>query len=345
MQKAQNSFNRNGIMEHPFPKSTSAIEKCKRLWEVVGSDDVLGIVINADPDSMASALALKRLFWRKAKKILIYHINPIERADNLAFIKLLKIEQENIRNVKRSLITKWAVVDSQPEHNDLLKRFQFHIIIDHHPVLESTKAPFVDIKPEYGANSTIMTEYLKAARIKPSPTLATALFYGIKTDTDNFVRNSLPNDVNAFRYLYKFVNMNVIKKIESSEMTVRTLDTYRKAMDRLIIHKDIAFVYMEGEQRPDWLVMVADFFMRLAEVTWALVSGIHRGKVVVIIRNAGLRGNAGKLAERLFSRFGGSGGGHASAGRAEVPLANLEMHLEGQNSLEKFLLSLIKSIR
>ncbi len=345
MQKAQKSPNRNGIMEHPFPKSISAVEKCKRLWEVVGGDDVLAIVINADPDAMASALALKRLFWRKAKKILIYHINPIERADNLAFIKLLKIKQENIRNVKRSLITKWAVVDSQPDHNDILKRFQFDIIIDHHPVLESTKAQFLDIRPEYGANSTIMTEYLRAARIKPSTTLATALFYGIKTDTDNFVRESLPNDVNAFRYLYKFVNMNVIKKIESSEMTVKTLETYRQAMDRLIIHKDIAFVFMEGEQRPDWLVMVADFFMRLAEVTWSFVSGLHKGKVVVIIRNAGLRGNAGKLAERLFGRFGGSAGGHASAARAEFPLENLEAHLDGNISVEKFLLSQIKSIR
>ncbi len=332
-------------MEHPFPKSTSAKEKCKRLWEVVSGEDVLGILINADPDAMASALALKRLLWRRVKKIFVFHINPIERADNLAFIRLLKIEQEHVRHARRSLVTKWAILDSQPEHHEAFHRFRFDIVIDHHPVLESTKAPFVDIKPDYGANSTIMTEYLKAAGIKPSATLATALFYGIKTDTDNFVRESLPNDVNAFRYLYKYVNMNVIKKIESSEMTVKTLETFKEAMDRLVIYKDTAVVFMGDNRPPDSLVMVADFFMRLAEATWSVVAGIHRGKLIVIIRNAGLRGDAGRLAQRLFGRLGGNAGGHASAARAEIPVENVKEAMGGEESVERFLLSQIKEMR
>ncbi len=332
-------------MEHPFPKSTSAKEKCKRLWEVVSGEDVLGILINADPDAMASALALKRLLWRRVKKIFVFHINPIERADNLAFIRLLKVDQEHVRHARRSLVTKWAILDSQPEHHEAFHRFRFDIVIDHHPVLESTKAPFVDIKPDYGANSTIMTEYLKAAGIKPSATLATALFYGIKTDTDNFVRESLPNDVNAFRYLYKYVNMNVIKKIESSEMTVKTLEIFKEAMDRLVIYKDTAVVFMGDNRPPDSLVMVADFFMRLAEATWSVVAGIHRGKLIVIIRNAGLRGDAGRLAQRLFGKLGGNAGGHASAARAEIPVENVKEAMGGEESVERFLLSQIKEMR
>jgi hypothetical protein len=37
-------------------------------------------LINADPDDMASAFALKRLFWRKVKRVDIIRINKIERA-------------------------------------------------------------------------------------------------------------------------------------------------------------------------------------------------------------------------------------------------------------------------
>ena len=55
-------------MDHPFSKSVSVTEKCKRLQEIVSPDDTLAVLINADPDSIASALALKRFFWRKLKK-------------------------------------------------------------------------------------------------------------------------------------------------------------------------------------------------------------------------------------------------------------------------------------
>ncbi|MEJ2724506.1 MAG: hypothetical protein P8175_07645 [Deltaproteobacteria bacterium] len=103
------------VMEHPFPKSTSSTEKCKRLFEVVSPEDTLAVIINADPDAMASALALKRFFWRKVKKTLIYHVNTIKRADNLALIKLLKIKQQHIRKLNSADITKFAILDSQPE--------------------------------------------------------------------------------------------------------------------------------------------------------------------------------------------------------------------------------------
>ena len=64
--------------------------------EVVKPDDILAVIINADPDAMASALALKRLVWRRTREALIYHVNTIQRADNLAFIRLLKIDIKNI---------------------------------------------------------------------------------------------------------------------------------------------------------------------------------------------------------------------------------------------------------
>jgi nanoRNase/pAp phosphatase (c-di-AMP/oligoRNAs hydrolase) len=202
------------VMDHPLPKSMSMVEKCKRLQEVVSPEDTLGILIDADPDAMASAMALKRFFWRKVRKTSIYHLNPIKRADNLAFIRLVKVAQKNARHIKASKITKWAIVDSQPDHHEVFMKYPIDIIIDHHPVGKVHNALFVDIREDYGATSTILTEYLRAAKIRPAPRLATALFYGIKTDTDNFVRSSQPHDINAFKYLYKYANLNIIKKIE-----------------------------------------------------------------------------------------------------------------------------------
>ena len=203
----------------------------------------------------------------------------------------------------------------------------------------------MDIREEYGANSTIMTEYLRAARIKPSPKLATALFYGIKTDTDNFVRGSQVNDIEAFRYLYRFANLNVIKKIESSEMTRNTLTNYRDAMNRLTFAGGVAFVHMGDVSNTDSLVMIADFFMKLAEAQWSVVSGVSGGKLVVVYRNAGLRGDAGRKAKRMFDRFGASAGGHQSAGRAEVPLDGIADELKSFADPGRFVMKLFRETK
>jgi len=331
-------------MDHPFAKSVSSKEKIKRLLEIVSHEETLGIVINADPDAMASALALKRMFWRKAGKVEIYNTNTIQRADNLTFIKLLRMDQKHIRHMKVSGIDRWAMVDSQPAHYEQFRNRRFDIIIDHHPLDPSTKALFVDVKADYGANATIMTEYLRAAGIRPAPMLATALFYGIKTDTDNFVRESLPNDINAFRYLYRFTNMNIIKKIESSEMTKKTLASYRIAMERLKLLKNVAFVHMGNVDNPDILVIIADFFMKFAEARWSVVSGIYGKNLIVILRNAGFRGDAGKTALRLFGRWGGSAGGHKGAARAEIPLKGLPKEAGGGSHLSRFVLKILGEI-
>jgi len=310
-------------MDQPFPKSISVAKKLKQLQQTVRPGDTLGILIDADPDSMASALALRRLMWRKVTHVLIYHINRIKRTDNLAFTSLLKVEQEHIRYIKRASINKWALLDSQPQHRAEYGGVQFDIIIDHHPALPTSRAPFVDIREEYGATSTMMTEYLRAARIVPSGRLATALFYGIKTDTDNFIRKCIPGDLNSFRYLHAFVNMNIIKKIESSEITKKILSKFRFAIERLTFIGDIAYVHMVRVDNPDILVILADFFLKLAEANWSIVSGVYDAKLVVVLRNATFRGNAGNVAQKLFGPWGGSAGGHASAARAEIPLSKI----------------------
>jgi nanoRNase/pAp phosphatase (c-di-AMP/oligoRNAs hydrolase) len=330
-----------GMMDHPFPKSTSSTEKCKRLLELISPEDAIAIMINADPDAMASALALKRLFWRKAKKVVTYHINTIKRTDNLALIKLLNIKQQHVRELNSSEVTKWAIVDSQPQHNEQLSKFRFDIIIDHHPPVSGSVAKFVDIKEEYGANSTLLTEYLRAAKIKPSPRLATALFYGIKTDTDNFTRPTTPNDINAFRYLYQFANTNIIKKIESSEMTRKTLTSFRKALENLEFVKDKAFIHMGKVNDPDILVMMADFFLKMVEASWCIVSGIYGQKLIVIFRNAGFRLDAGKMAQKLFGQWG-SAGGHKSAARAEIPVHEIEPPIFESSEFKQFVLNRIQ---
>jgi nanoRNase/pAp phosphatase (c-di-AMP/oligoRNAs hydrolase) len=312
------------------------------LLQTLAANDTLGIAIVADPDAIASALALKRLVWRKVKKTLLCRVNRIQRSDNLALIRCLRIVLPHISKIDTSAVSAWALVDSQPHHHPFLENIPCRLVIDHHAPEPDLQVPFIDIREEYGANSSIMTEYLRASGIRPSAKLATALFYGIKTDTDNFSRTSCAADINAFCYLYPYVNLNIIKQIESSEINKKNIADFRKAFDSLHFIGDTVYVHMGEIKNPDSLVILADFFLKMAEATWCMISGIYGQKIIIIIRNAAPHLDAGAVAARLFSGEG-SAGGHKNTARAEIPLAAFKEKVGDLSKIEDYLRKKIKS--
>ena len=326
---------------NPPVQSTTHKGRYESLLEVISTDDTVCIPIVADPDAIASALALKRLFWRKVQKTIICRVNAIKRSDNLAMIRDLKINVPYITKVDTSGVTKWALVDSQPHHHKSLSHTDFSIVIDHHSPDPLLNVPFKDIREEYGAVSSIMTEYLRAADVTPSVKLATALFYGIKTDTDNFTRTSTCADVKAFRHLYPHVNINIIKKIESSEINKKNLAAFRKAFEELQFIGDTAYIHMGVIKDADALVILADFFLKMVEATWCMVSGIYGKKLIIIMRNAGFRLDAGKVAKRLFGKLG-SAGGHKNAARVEIPVSVLSDETENLSKISEYVTDKIR---
>ena len=67
--------------------SRSIPEKLRRFYDQFSGNDHVLIMINADPDAIASAMAVSRLLWRKVLSVTISHINTINRPDNLAMLR------------------------------------------------------------------------------------------------------------------------------------------------------------------------------------------------------------------------------------------------------------------
>ena len=278
-----------------------------------GGSKVL-VVINADPDAIASAMAVKRLLWRKVSEVCIAHFNKISRPDNLAMIEYTEPGLTALDDIKKEDFNTFVVVDSQPDHNERFSEFNYDAIIDHHP-LTCDNAAYVDIRPDYGACSTIMTEYLKSKKIKLSSRLAAALMLGIKTDTSDFTRQASLKDIRAFQYLYQFADNNIVTKVERTALTREDLDFVGHAIkQRKVIHNRV-FFHAGNITKPDELVVVADFFLTLSKVNWSIISGVYEKKLIIIIRNDGLRKGAGNTAKEAFSMYG-SAGGHKTMARA-----------------------------
>ncbi len=302
----------------------SPTERLKQLYSIFNGDDQVLVVINADPDSIASAMAIKRLLWHQVAGVTITPINAVKRPDNLAMIRLLGVHLTPIAEIERSHFSRFVLVDSQPDHHELFQTFTWDVIIDHHPD-SGIQAPFIDIRPRYGANSSILTEYIRAARIKPSIKLATGLFYAIKTDTSNFQRRAQIEDVRAFQFLFRRANVQLISKIEQSELKPEFLKYYRIALERMRMRKGKLFVHLGSVVSPDVCVLIADFFIRVTNVAWSIVSGRYEKKLVIVFRNDGIRKNAGALAKRSFGGMG-SAGGHKSMARAEIAYTDIKSH-------------------
>jgi len=301
----------------------SASERLRRFYSQFSSNDNVLILINADPDAIASAMAVKRLLWRRVASVVISNVNVIKRPDNIAMLRLLGVNPVHTNEIPiEHKYSRVVMVDSQPNHNKEFERFNIDVIIDHHPKTDAN-APYMDIRPEYGSNSTILTEYLRAARIKPSAKLATGLFHAIKTDTRNFERQAQIEDVRAFQFLFKHANITLAKKIEQADLRIDFLKYFKIAIETMKMHRGRVFVHLGSVVNPDVCVLIADFFMRVNPVTWSIVSGIYDKKLILIFRNDGIRKNAGKVAKDSFSEFG-SAGGHKSMARAEIPVSSLQ---------------------
>ncbi len=323
--KNQNNSNNNDEQKKIEPKVTkfkSNRERVRALLSQFKKEDRVLIMIWADPDAMASALAMKRLIRQRVSEVTIAHVNEIRRVNNLAMIQLLKIPLVKIRQVKPAEYTKRVLIDSQPPHNPEFMKWDFDVVIDHHPLTTGWDAPFVDIRPEYGAASSMLTEYLRTLKIKPSVALATALIYGIKTDTNNFEKECTIQDVLCFQYLFKHMNRHLLHKIEASNIRRSELKYFRRAFEEVKIRKKRLLAHIGRVPNPDILVIIADFFNHVHEIGWVFISGEYKDRLVVIIRCDGYRKDAGKLAQKVFGSLGFAGG-HREKARAEVPLEKL----------------------
>ncbi len=274
-----------------------------------------------DPDAIASALALKTLLGRSRTGATICTFGTITRPENVAMCKILEIDVEPISTREMHGFDRVAMVDVQPSF--LEERFiEVDLVIDHHPVEEPVQAAIRDVRPSYGATSTILVEYLRAADVKITQRLATALLYGIKADTLGLERGGTRADLEAFTYLYLLANHNALRRIERPELSEAALDALAAGLAKRRIVQDVFFSHLGRVATADLIPQFADFGLQAEGVEWSVVSGIVGADVHISVRNVGYVKSAGDVTRVAFGDLG-SAGGHRTMAKAVMPLRDL----------------------
>jgi len=274
-----------------------------------------------DPDAIASALALKTLLGRTRMSAPLCTFGTITRPENVAMCRILDIEVEEISAQALHQFDRVAMVDVQPSF--LEERFdEVDLVIDHHPVERPIRARIRDVRPSYGATSTILVEYLRAADVKISQRLATALLYGIKADTLGLERGGSRADLRAFSFLYVLANHNALRRIERPELSDTALDVLAHGLARRQIVRGVFFSHLGHVGTVDQIPQFADFGLQAEGVEWSVVSGVVDDMVHISVRNVGYVRSAGEVTRAAFGDLG-SAGGHRTMAKAVLPLRSL----------------------
>lgn len=278
---------------------------------------------NPDPDALASAAALQYVARQMLDKDAAIALGGlVGRAENRAMLRYLNINLVPVGELPladpASIV---ALVDTQPgrRNNSLPNGVTPAVVIDHHPAYAAMSGiAFTDLRDDYGATATILTEYLMDSRLVVESKTATALFYGIMAETQDLGREETAADLEACHFLYPYTNKRRLSKIENARVPREYFRVFRDAIDAAVL-SDRVVVSMLGDVRyPDMVAEVADFLLRLDAVEWSAAIAYYEGALYVSLRTTQRDVNAGEILQRVLG--GDHAGGHdmIAGGRIDV---------------------------
>jgi hypothetical protein len=154
------------------------LERVVELRNLFGSRERIGILLqpDPDPDGIAGGWALRTLLGRKRPTAPLISFGEVKRPENRAMIDALGIDVRTVTLEELDEFDGLTLIDVQPTvfgENPPARVRSVDAVIDHHPERSGYDSVFKDIRPAYGATSTILTEYLRAAGMEVKARLAT----------------------------------------------------------------------------------------------------------------------------------------------------------------------------
>jgi nanoRNase/pAp phosphatase (c-di-AMP/oligoRNAs hydrolase) len=267
---------------------------------------------NPDPDALASAALLTRVLRQAFKQtVTAAYGGIIGRAENREMVRSLHLKLSHIKHLSFKNYRHFALVDTQPRtgNNQLPARIVPDLVVDHHPQRKTTQAGLIDVRHHYGATATILGEYLLAAGIQPSHSLATALIYAIRSETQDFAREFAGPDKAIYDRFFPLAHHRLLARIQSPRLPLTYFRNLHDALEGLESVDSLVVSHLGTVEQPDIVPEIADLLLRIEGKTWSLATGFYGERLYLSIRTTNPRADAGSLMRRLLGRRG-KGGGH-----------------------------------
>jgi nanoRNase/pAp phosphatase (c-di-AMP/oligoRNAs hydrolase) len=281
--------------------------------------------VHPDPDALASMLGLKALIehCQPGKSVILTYDGMIARAENRAMVELLPVPVVPVEEAPADASTAVIMVDTQPHTGRRASEDHVpRVVIDHHETGGLlTGVDFRDIQPNVGATSTMVTGYLLERHVAVTPRLATALLYGIESETGGYPRESSSLDDGALVWLFPRADKDLLARIRNPKLPQSHFATFQHALANAFLYRDVVVSWCGVVTQPDIVAEIADFFVRFDRVNWALAIGQFEGMLKLSARVSLLGGHSGEVLRDVVEGLG-TAGGHDKRAGGSIPLTD-----------------------
>ncbi len=311
-----------------------------KLSELTGFDEItIQCHDNPDPDAIASAFALYEYFKLEKKKVRIIYSgrNRIQKPNLKLMIEKLQIPVEYSEAPDAEIKGLLLTVDCQyKEGNVTFLPAKEVACIDHH--VDSGNVEHAEIRSYLGSCSTLVWDLLLKEKAEFEPEVwkrvQTALYYGLLTDTGNFIELHHPMDRDmrdVLEYDKSLITLFCNSNISIDELQIAGIALIRN----IYVKSHRALIIRSNPCDPNILGLIADLALQVDGVDVCLVYNETEDGYKLSVRSCVKETHANELAEFLVKGIG-SAGGHFDKAGGYISKSKLEALIHCDNS-ETFL--------
>lgn len=281
---------------------------------------------NPDADSIAAGFGLYSYYKTQGCRATLFHggRNSVTKPNLVKMLQLLRIPLEH-RPGPETWPGLLVTVDCQYGAGNVSPMAAKEVaVIDHH-IQECPPLSLHDIRPYLGSCATLVWALLREAGFPIDTSLATALYYGLFSDTNGLteVRHPLDRDLRDS----VAVNERILKILKNSNLSLDDLALASTALKDLNFHQDGRFALVSVQPcDPNILGFVGDLTMQVDAVDMALVYSEVPGGIKYSVRTMTRDAKASDIAVWLAAGELGSGGGHAEKAGGYISAHNFAAH-------------------
>ncbi len=313
-----------------------------QLKKLVSSCEMLSIVIKEDPipDSLASALALKRIAEHFHKDAKIFYRGEVQKKRLLNII-------ENYLNLLQSpanLGGELAFIDAVPSQLKYIDRPPLIIISQYAGDVKEIRAKLKDIRADTGTTSSIMVEYLNRLNVTMDKQLATLLLYAIRERTRGLRTGLFKFDLDAYYQILPKIDMNLLMKLEHPSIRSETFSDLAKAIDNKLTKETHLVTTIGYTKDMSTLSKVCDYLLDLEGISTVVVFAIDKVKIGIYAKSKDIEVHMKHMLDKAFGMWGPVNGIPEYA-YVEVPLGVFETILAEDINAAKYKELLFDSIK
>ncbi len=292
---------------------------------------------NPDPDAIASAFGLYVYFTSKGKNARIVYSgrSKIQKTNVVLLVESCSIPIEFVEPETDFGDVLLITVDCQYGEGNVSKCTAKNVaIIDHHQ--GTGIADYRDVRPYLGSCSTLVW-YLMVKEefdFKENTLLCTALYYGLMTDTGNFMEVSHPLDRDMMDSLD--YSKNLVKLFSNSNITLNELEIAGQALIHYEYDEEDKYLIIYSKPcDPNILGLINDIALQVDQVLVSVVYNEFNRGFKLSVRSCTKEVKANELAGYLTEDIG-SGGGHIDKAGGYIDGDQFEKKYRGEDIEEYF---------